>query len=120
MKYIQRNGTGEAISVYANLQAGYAEEVVSDDYIRPLTAEELAKEVEAQADSTVLTQAKADATIKYLVTHTPTEIEARIRGLVNADNVSSLATAKAALQASEDMHVRLAIAVAALGRKQLR
>ena len=53
MKYIQRNGTGEAISVYANLQAGYAEEAVSDYYIRPPTLAEIQEKLKSEEPSRI-------------------------------------------------------------------
>ena len=60
------------------------------------------------ADANAKADAKADATIQYLVRHTPAEIATKL----NTD-ITNLATAK-------EVIIRLAVAVSALARKELR
>ena len=86
----------------------------------PKTAEQLAAEAQAAKDAAEKAQAKADATIQYLVKHTPAEIDAKVRQLVGAANVTNLATAQASISAIEDLLVRMAIAVSVTAGRQLR
>ena len=79
--------------------------------VRNATEEEIAayaQKKKAEEDATVRTSAKGDATIRFLISKTPAEIEEKI----NAD-VTSIATAKAII-------AKLAVAVGALARKELR
>lgn len=74
----------------------------------PATPDDTAAVALAQADVDALAAAKANAVIRYLVTHTPAEINSKIQG-----DVTNLATAK-------DYLANLAIAVSVLGRQILR
>jgi len=74
----------------------------------------------ALADADALVQAKGDATIQYLVHHTPAEIDAKVRQLVNANGVTNLATAVTSLKAVEDLLVRIAIALSVAAKDRLR
>ena len=79
--------------------------------VRDATDDEIAayaQKKKAEEDATVRTSAKGDATIRFLISKTPAEIEAKI----NAD-VTSIATAKAII-------AKLAVAVGAPARKELR
>lgn len=60
------------------------------------------------ADAAATVAAKADATIQYLVTHTPAECYTKVQ-----NDVTNLAQAK-------DVLGRLAMAVSVLARRQLR
>lgn len=68
----------------------------------------LAQQAQDAADEAARVEAKADTIIKYLVSHTPAQIVAK----VNAD-VTNLATAKTYI-------AKLAVAVCVLARKGLR
>ena len=80
----------------------------------------LAQDAQLTKDRDELAQAKADATINYLVTHTPTEINTKVRQLIGAANVTNLATAQASIAAIEDLMVRLSIAVSVTAGRGLR
>lgn len=72
------------------------------------------------ADAIERDAAKLSAVVQYLVTHTNAEIMKYVKTEVNADNVTNLATAVAALQKIETLLGHLAVAVAVDARKVLR
>ena len=86
----------------------------------PKSAEQLAAEAQASIDAAALAEAKTDAALRYLVTHTPTEITTYVRNQVNADAVTSLATAQTSIKAIETLLTKLAVAVAEAVKRQLR
>lgn len=71
-------------------------------------AAQQAAAVQSAAEAKAKTEAKADSVIKYLVTHTPAEIAAKV-----GTDVTSLAAAKTYI-------AKLAVAVSVLARKELR
>ena len=71
-------------------------------------------------DASALVQAKGDATIQYLVNHTPAEIDAKVRQLVNTSGVTNLATAVTSIKAIEDLLVRIGIALSVATKNRLR
>jgi len=71
-------------------------------------AEELAKEAQRVVDITAIADAKLDAVIQYLVTHTPDECAQYVES-----NVTDLASAKAFLKI-------VAKALSVLARRELR
>lgn len=73
-----------------------------------LAAQKLAAQQQAVADDAIRSTAKLDATIKYLLTHTAAEIEAKVQADVN-----NLAAAKVFIG-------KLAVAVGVLARRELR
>lgn len=103
--------------LYAQAIAGTLGAIAPAD---PKTAEQLAAEVQATVDADALVQAKGDTTIQYLVHHTPAEIDAKVRQLVNAAGVTNLATAVTSLKAVEDLLVRIAIALSVAAKDRLR
>lgn len=78
------------------------------DAVKFLDDARTAEAEQTQADNTERGKARADATIRYLVNHTAEQIEQYV-----ADNVTNLATAKTVI-------AKLAVAVAALARRELR
>jgi hypothetical protein len=103
--------------LYAQAIAGDFGAIAPSD---PKTAEQLAAEAQTVIDTNALVQAKGDATIQYLVHHTPDEIDAKVRQLVNAAGVTNLATATVSLKAVEDLLVRIAIALSIAAKDRLR
>lgn len=67
-----------------------------------------AAQAQQAADDAIRNTAKLDATIQYLLTHTATEIEAKVQA-----DVGSLAAAK-------NFIAKLAVAVGVLARRELR
>ena len=86
----------------------------------PKTTKQLETEMQDAADAFATAQAKADAAIRYLVTHTPTEITDYVRSQVNAAGVTNLATAQISIAAIETLLSKLAVAVAEAVKRQLR
>ena len=74
----------------------------------PPTAAELAAIAQQIADAEAKAAAKADATVKYLVTHTPAEVFAKV-----STDITDLASAR-------QMIARLAVAIGAGLRNDLR
>jgi hypothetical protein len=71
-------------------------------------------------DAAILTLAKGDNTIKYIVSHTSAEIDAKVRQLVNAAGVTNLASAQVCLIAIEDLLVRMALVLSVVAKDKIR
>ena len=99
-----RADLGSDASTYEALIAGVGAAVVP--YIP--TPEEIAKIAQAVADAAARGAARADATIIYLVNHTPAECYAKVQA-----DVTDLASARIMLG-------RLAMAISVLARRELR
>ena len=111
--------SGRIIPDNVYVEIGYSDDGVN--FISPIkTPEQIAKESQIIADSDSLAQAKGDAMIQYLVNHTPAEIDAKVRQLVNVSGVTNLATATASLKAVEDLLVRIGIALSVAAKDRLR
>lgn len=76
--------------------------------------------LQKEADASEHASAKLSPVIQYLVTHTNAEIRQFVQGEVNADGVTNLATAQAALKKIETLLGHLAVAEAVNARKTLR
>ena len=87
-----------------------AEDIAARDaYLAsPEYAAHLAKQATAAEDAAAVSQAKLNATIQYLATHTPAECAAKVQA-----EVTNLATAK-------DMLAHFAQALCVLVRRELR
>ena len=121
MPYVQRNINGKVTGRYACLQPSIAEEWLDPGHVDlEKTPEELAAEAQLAADAAEQDAAKLSPVVQYLVTHTNAEIRQYVRDEVNADGVTNLATAQAALKKIETLLGHLAVAVAVNARKTLR
>jgi hypothetical protein len=92
---------------------GYSDTITAIDatrtyLVRDKTPAELAADEQAADDAAALAYAKADTVIRYLVTHTPAEIEAYVQ-----TNVTNLATAK-------DMLAKFGVALSVIAKDRLR
>ena len=83
-------------------------------------ASRAAKEAQRQDDVQAIADAKADAVVQQLVSHSPTQVMQYVRNQVNANGVTNLATAKASIDALETMVAKLAVALWAALRDKLR
>lgn len=72
------------------------------------------------ADEAAHATAKADSVVQFLRDSTPAEAAQYVRTQVNADGITTLAQAKAAIKALETVAAKLAMIDSVLAKQQFR